>query len=219
MRGADLATYLTFLKEQLRTPGNTYIQTSARNLQMMMRIDEYRVAFANSDGVNTIVSVLSGKANFQLQYQLTFCLWCMSFNEQVASRMARYGIIPVLADVLTESTKEKVQRIILAVFRNLLEKVEEVQILRDNALQMVQCKVLKTLELMGARKYDDTDLTEDIEFVAEKLHTNVQDLSSFDEYCTELRSGRLIWSPVHKSEKFWRENAQRFNEKGFELVK
>jgi V-type H+-transporting ATPase subunit H len=54
--------------------------------------------------------------------------------------------------------------------------VEDVQILRDNALQMVQCKVLKTLELMGARKYDDTDLTEDIEFVAEKLHTNVQDL-------------------------------------------
>ena len=60
--------------------------------------------------------------------------------------------------------------------QNLLEKVEEVQILRDNALQMVQCKVLKTLELMSARKYDDPDLTEDIEFVSEKLHTNVQDL-------------------------------------------
>jgi len=43
--------------------------------------------------------------------------------------------------------------------------------------------------------------------------------SSFDEYYTELRGGRLLWSPVHKSEKFWRENAQRFNEKSFELVK
>lgn len=41
----------------------------------------------------------------------------------------------------------------------------------------------------------------------------------FDEYCTEVRSGRLHWSPVHKSEKFWRENTQRFNEKGFELIK
>jgi hypothetical protein len=60
---------------------------------------------------------------------------------------------------------------------------------------------------------------EDIEFLSERLHASVQDLSSFDEYCTEIRSGRLQWSPVHKSEKFWRENAQRFNEKNFELIK
>jgi len=83
----------------------------------------------------------------------------------------------------------------------------------------VQCKTLKTLELMDAKKFDDPDLQEDIEFLSERLHTSVQDLSSFDEYCTELRSGRLQWSPVHKSEKFWRENSQRFNEKGFEVVK
>jgi V-type H+-transporting ATPase subunit H len=60
----------------------------------------------------------------------------------------------------------------------MLEKVEEPQVMRDNALQMVQCKVLKVLEIMGARKYDDQDLQEDIAFVTEKLHTNVQDLRS-----------------------------------------
>jgi V-type H+-transporting ATPase subunit H len=60
---------------------------------------------------------------------------------------------------------------------------------------------------------------EDILFLSERLHASIQDLSSFDEYCTEIRSGRLNWSPVHKSEKFWRENSQRFNEKNFELIK
>lgn len=35
----------------------------------------------------------------------------------------------------------------------------------------------------------------------------------------KVRSGRLQWSPVHKSDKFWRENAPRFNEKNFELIK
>lgn len=45
------------------------------------------------------------------------------------------------------------------------------------------------------------------------------DLSSFDEYSSELKSGRLEWSPVHKSEKFWRENAVRLNEKNYELLK
>lgn len=43
--------------------------------------------------------------------------------------------------------------------------------------------------------------------------------SSFDEYSSELKSGRLEWSPVHKSEKFWRENAARLNEKNYELLK
>lgn len=43
--------------------------------------------------------------------------------------------------------------------------------------------------------------------------------SSYDEYVTEVRSGRLEWSPVHRSEKFWRENADRLNEKNYELLK
>ena len=43
--------------------------------------------------------------------------------------------------------------------------------------------------------------------------------SSFDEYHSEVVSRRLEWSPVHKSEKFWRENASRLNEKNYELLK
>ena len=34
-----------------------------------------------------------------------------------------------------------------------------------------------------------------------------------------MRSGRLEWSPVHRSEKFWRESAARLNEKNYELLK
>lgn len=44
-------------------------------------------------------------------------------------------------------------------------------------------------------------------------------VSSFEEYCSEVKSGRMEWSPVHKSEKFWRENAGRLNEKNYELLK
>jgi len=42
--------------------------------------------------------------------------------------------------------------------------------------------------------------------------------SSFDEYTTEVKSGRLEWSPVHKSDRFWRENCIRLNEKNYELL-
>ena len=43
--------------------------------------------------------------------------------------------------------------------------------------------------------------------------------SSFDEYVTEVKSGRLEWSPVHKEIRFWRENAARLNEGNYELLR
>ena len=49
-------------------------------------------------------------------------------------------------------------RIIVATFKNILEKADEREIVREAALQMVQCKTLKTLELMDAKKFDDPDL-------------------------------------------------------------
>lgn len=219
MDGADLHFYLTWLKEQLRIPNNEYLQTVARCLQMMLRIDEYRFAFVNVDGISTLISVLAGKVNYQIQYQLIFCLWVLTFNPTLAEKMNNYNVIPILADILSESVKEKVTRVVLATFRNVLEKPEDKEIIQDNAVAMVSCKVLKQLEFLQNRTYDDIDIVEDIEFLNEILTASVQDLSSFDEYSSEVKSGRLEWSPVHKSEKFWRENAGRLNEKNYELLK
>ncbi|CAB1414136.1 unnamed protein product [Pleuronectes platessa] len=71
---------------------------------------------------------------------------------------------------------------------------------REYALAMIQCKVLKQLENLDQQKYDEEDITH-------LLGTK-----------SELRSGRLKWSPVHKSEKFWRDNSFRLNENNHELL-
>ena len=63
--------------------------------------------------------------------------------------------------------------------QNLLEKPEEKETVQENALAMVQCKVLKQLELLEARKFDDPDIIEDLEFLQEKLQESVHDL----RYC------------------------------------
>lgn len=97
--------------------------------------------------------------------------------------------------------------------------MEDGQVAKEHCIAMVQCKVLKQLSILGQRKFDDEDITDDIEFLNDKLQASVQDLSSFDEYSTEVKSGRLEWSPVHKSGKFWRENANRLNEKNYELLR
>lgn len=217
----DLVYYLGWLRDQLRVQGNEHLQSLARCLQMMLRIEEYRKAFVEMDGISTIVYVLGSKVNFQIQYQLTFCLWTLSFTPPLAEAMARFNVVPVLADIFGESVKEKVTRIILATLRNLIEKPEDASVSRENAITMFQCKVLKQLEILqqSGQKFEDPDLVADMEFLTQKLQESVQDLSSFDEYANEVRSGRLEWSPVHASDRFWRENAHRLNEKNYELLK
>lgn len=37
--------------------------------------------------------------------------------------------------------------------------------------------------------------------------------SSFDEYLSQLVSGKLDWTPVHTSKVFWSENVKRIQEK------
>merc|ERR1712066_896591 len=136
---------------------------------MMLRIDDYRHAFVGVDGIATIVSVLAGRVNFQIQYQLTFCLWVLTFNSELATKLNKFGVIPILSDVLSDAQKEKVSRIILAVFRNLIEKPEEADVKKENCISMVQCKVLKQLELLEQRKFDDEDIVEDIQFLNDEL--------------------------------------------------
>ncbi|XP_037024406.1 V-type proton ATPase subunit H isoform X2 [Bradysia coprophila] len=219
MPKSDLHFYLQWLKDQLTLNSNEYIQSVARCLQMMLRVDEYRLAFVSVDGISTLVGILSAGVNFQVQYQLVFCLWVLTFNSLLAEKMNKFNVIPVMSDILNDSAKEKVTRIILAVFRNLIEKPDDLQVAKEHCIAMVQCKVLKQLSILEQRRYDDEDISGDVEFLIEKLQSSVQDLSSFDEYATEIKSGRLEWSPVHKSAKFWRENALRLNEKNYDLLR
>ncbi|KAM3840583.1 V-type proton ATPase subunit H isoform 2-T2 [Vipera latastei] len=232
MEGSDLNYYFNWIKTHLSsqklrgtgsanepgTDSSQYVQCVAGCLQLMLRVNEYRFAWVESDGVNCIMGVLNNKCGFQLQYQMIFSVWLLAFSPQMCEHLRRYNIVPVLSDILQESVKEKVTRIILAAFRNFLEKSTERETRQEYALAMIQCKVLKQLENLEQQKYDDEDISEDIKFLLDKLGESVQDLSSFDEYSSELKSGRLEWSPVHKSEKFWRENAVRLNEKNYELL-
>lgn len=48
---------------------------------------------------------------------MIFCVWLLAFSPQMCEYLRRYNIVPVLSDILQESVKEKVTRIILAAFR------------------------------------------------------------------------------------------------------
>lgn len=213
---ADLIFYLNWLKDQLTLSGNEHLQSVAECIHLVMRINDYRMPLVKADGINSIVSVLLSNLGFQLQYQLIFSLWLLAFHPEIAAKIGENNVIPVLADILRNSQKEKVTRIIIATFRNLLEKPEEC---KTACVSLIQSKLLPTFSVLCNKTWGDEDIKEDIEYIMEKLNDSVQDLSTWDEYVAEVKSGRLEWSPVHKQEKFWRENAIKVCEKNYELLK
>lgn len=224
MPDKELRDYLLWAKEQVEEK-NIYKDTLCRCLQMLFRIDYYRLSFYRLGGVDSLVNYLNASLNSttskdQMHYQIIHCIWLLTFNEQIASKIqSNHMVIPVLADILNSTEKEKVKRIICASFRNLLEKIEDTEVVKTNCLCMLQSKVKKLLEIMQQVQTDDPEIVEDVEFLDKKLETLVMDVSSFDEYTLEITSGRLSWSPPHKSDKFWRENAQKLNENNFFLIR
>ncbi|CAH0383792.1 unnamed protein product [Bemisia tabaci] len=174
---------------------------AGRCLQVVLRHHKYCLAFIKVGGPSTLLKVLaSGQVNFQIQYQLMFCLRLLPFNPKFAQKMNKLGVIPILGDILSDFVTEKVTRIILAVFRK---------------SRTLQTNIVS--QWYRERKFDDEDIVEDIQFLYKKLQASVQDLSSFD--ATEVKCGRLEWSPVHRSAQFWGENAARLNEHNYELLR
>lgn len=72
------------------------------------------------------------------------------------------------------------------------------------------------LQNLNGRHLTDQDLLEDLKSLNEMLEEYTKTQTTFDEYAAEVRSGRLRWSPPHRSPTFWTENARKIleNENG-----
>ncbi|CAG8690485.1 11058_t:CDS:2 [Gigaspora margarita] len=88
-----------------------------------------------------------------------------------------------------------------------------------NLPAMLVAKLLNFCENLSVRKWSDSEIVEDIEFLKAQLQENFHSLTTFDEYASEIRSGMLQWSPPHESEQFWKQNVTKLNDKNHELLK
>lgn len=180
---------------------------------------------ASSNGEANETSIISslvekmkgaGRMTAQIQYQLAFCFWLLTFDVEIASQFnKRFSIIPLLTELARSAVKEKVIRILVATFRNLAEKAPEANL----ATMLVAGNLLPLIQNFSSRKWSDDELKDDIEWLKEQLEEAKRKMTTYDEYLTELESGLLRWSPPHTSEEFWSQNADKLNEKNHQQLK
>eukprot|EP00842_Homolaphlyctis_polyrhiza_P003143 jgi/Hompol1/382/HPOL_000240-RA len=213
----DASELFSWIAFNLANSNTSVVDLVAQFLQNLLAVPEYRRSFYQMPGnmAALIAALKKTPITAQLQYQLIYCIWLMSFEEIVAQDIqSRYNVLSLMADVARSAIKEKVVRVVISSFRNLIVKAPT-----QNIIPMLGNKILALSETLATRKYSDTEINEDLTFIVEELSRNIASLTTFDEYASEVRAGRLEWSPPHLSEQFWKTNAVRLSEADNELVK
>lgn len=195
-----------------------------KSLCKFLRCTAYRRSFyEHAEGVSTLKHIfrLESTTNIQAQYLAAFCAWVVTFDPHVADRLEDDGshLTADAAALLKSSKKEKVVRMCLGFFANLLKIPTKPSIRKRNATVMITLKLLPAVESILAQGIVDTEAIENAEMLKEQLTIYYEEMSTFDEYSNEVTCGRLEWSPVHRSERFWRENATALNSDKHKLLK
>lgn len=120
---------------------------------------------------------------------------------------SEYDIVLLYTHLLRLSPKEKTTRLILSTLYNLLDKNQKT--LLPTA---VLARLPALLENLGSRHLTDPDLLGDLESLKALLDEYTKTKTTFDEYVAEVQSGHLRWSPPHRSQVFWAENARKILE-------
>ncbi|KAI0025320.1 ARM repeat-containing protein [Xylariomycetidae sp. FL0641] len=152
---------------------------------------------------------LSGGVGLQLLYHVLLVLWQLSFEaEDIGDELDdEYDIVLLYTQLLRLSPKEKTTRLLLSTLNNLLSA---------NPSTLLPAAVLARLPALlqnvSGRHLTDPDLQEDLERLKEMLEEYQKTKTTFDEYVAEVQSGHLRWSPPHRHQVFWTENARKILE-------
>lgn len=176
----------------------------------------------------------------QLTYETLRVIWMLTYDYSCLIAMTKAKMLPTIHRVLQRSTKEKCIRMCLMIFCNVCAiqrryfKAQQSGDQLDLDLYMLGaissrgptfCSDLaglgvnKTLGQLARRKFGDDDISAMIEELTQYIDATLEASSSFSEYRGEVQSGNLEWTPVHTNPKFWKENAIKFDENGFEVLK
>ncbi|KAG2228215.1 hypothetical protein INT45_011007 [Circinella minor] len=213
----DIDDFFQWMTFQLQSRNSNLIELNIQILDALFHIPSYRKSFWNTlHAMDTFINVLKkSNSNPQVIYETVFALWLLTFDEEIATHLNRkYDVISTLVEIAKSAVKEKIIRVVVATFKNLVEKAP-----KANLSAMLVAKLLPFAEHLSTRKWSDQEIMDDIHLIIRELQNNFQSLTTFEVYASELETGKLEWSPPHQSENFWKKNAIRLNENNHRLLK
>jgi V-type H+-transporting ATPase subunit H len=240
-----LEALTAWIVSQLKSATGSNIGIAVPAMTALMAATETRHLFSASGGIKYLARQLrasskteqnsgTGSATVQQLYELTFCLWCMTYelngSPNIRADFAKDGAASEALTIMVSSApREKVVRVALSALVNLanctaeeapeavgMSKVDGGVFLTD----MLACKLLKSIQFLQDRQFTDPDIVEDIKRLHKLLADNYKEMSRWEVYKTEVESGHLQWGSTH-TEAFFKENARAMEGKDsdFKLVK
>ena len=204
------------MSRQLDSTSILDIRTATTSLHKLLLNPHYRTLFttAPNNGLERLDRIIAAHIQpnmFQLLYEVIRTAWLALYDKDAAGRASAAALIPSLVSVLRAIQKEKVRRVALAALRNLLVSA-------DARRKMVSCQLHRLVDTLRQSKWGDPEIEDDLAVLADRLGAEVLEMSSWDMYRAEVTSGVLLWSPVHHSEKFWKENVSHFEDENWEVL-
>jgi Vacuolar H+-ATPase V1 sector, subunit H len=245
-----LEALTAWIVSQLKSATGSNIGIAIPAMTALMAATETRHLFSASGGIKYLARQLrasskrstagsdqnsrAGSATVQQLYELTFCLWCMTYelngSPNIRADFVKDGAaVEALTLMVSTAPREKVVRVALAALVNLAQctadeapeppgmtKVDGGVFLTD----MLACKLLKYIQFLQDRQFTDPDIVEDIKTLHKLLSVNYKEMSRWEVYKTEVESGHLQWGSTH-TEAFFKENARMLEGKDsdFKLLK
>merc|ERR1712232_675345 len=179
----------------------------------LLKADVYRAFVWSQVGVqNCIFDVDPKTAPPALSYKCVFAIWLLSYEKGATlEELRKRKAVEKVRDILAVCRAEKVVRMSLTVLKNFIPH-------KAFCEDMVEANMLEVVQAVEYEKWRDAELYDDIKELCGMISSEVSELSNFDRYERELKSGSLKWGYTHTS-KFWGENVMKFESNDFRALK
>jgi len=232
------AWIVTQLKSSSSSSSSCNVSLVIPSMTALMGCTETRILFASCGGIKYLCrhlrlkkdkkKVQMGKelgpsASVQQLYELTFCLWTMTYelnnSADIRADFAKDGAaVNVLADLISVAPREKIIRVALSALRNLAISSADISPGPAGAVkidgstylnEMIAAGCLKSIQNLQERQWKDPDIIDDVQAMRKLLVDNYKEMTSWEVYKNEIELGNLQWGSTH-TEAFFKENAKMF---------
>lgn len=200
------------------TPSKTaFIPLHLYNWSLFVLLNKklYRTLFSKEIPLNFLNEVhekIYATQDQELLYGLFHVVWLLSFDQKMVENEFPEQFISIFANVLLKMKVEKIIRIVLLIIHNLLSVDWYVRLL-------VQHDFNRIIPVLLTRTFDDKDIIDLLDEINETVEKKLTETTSIQCYLDEMKSGRMRWSPMHRSEQFWTENITVFENDNWALVR